>query len=1028
MKKVIVLLFLSMLLLPGSGAVKKRVRQLKPIKPESVSIDWMLHKHVQRVLRQDGSLILPVDWPVTNYMDRVVMTGTDALTSGYYYFRLRDEDSAAQIFDQNGNLIRVIAPNRPNAEYMLADLFGFELNEDTPEYLKLSHVTSKWRVFNSKEEDEAYGPTEEELEAASYLAMRMRVSRLADAPNVVTTLQCTAHSVNDRVMESVYEWPSTMTFAGNKLDIFVSSGLETPRWYLFDTLDVAGLNAVTTTVNGVLIPGWHASIPLTHESTCFATTNIVEDAFELGTYSTNIYWNCDCRSTPETPGFNRAAEHSDSDGDGLSDYEERWQYDTDPENWDSDDDGIADGDEVDYGLNPNENSALVDSDNDNLSDADECRYGTDMYNPDTDGDGVNDGVEVSLGLDPNNEDSDDDGLRDGDELLIGTDPNNPDSDDDWLLDGQEVGLFIATPFVSRSTGLATYNTSPLNPDSDNDGMKDGWEAENGLDPTSDTDVTQDDDNDFVSAYHEYVNGTDPHNPDTDYDGVSDYWEIHNGDDPLAWEDSEEDDSVWFSVIGNTPEGQNNTINQAITIPPHTKCLVAVYVSTDEVQDYMYYGGDSFLGNDYVEWNVSATGARSANNPTMTGSMNINDCFTEFISAGNNRAHNITSGASILKDVAVFEAKNNPTVLNLSASVGNRNDSANSTRIDIAEFRIRVAQRNYPDTKGSRYGTTDMGGARKLVYISDANQDWPANQGDFPCGIAYITGQPAAPDLRACITGLERWNRVEWWAELQSERTKRESVDNRDMEGRHVVLNGEMPFNITQDFLNGEIVGGTVTLHAKVDNRFEVPPYTFKIRGKNPKDDDVLACISSVVSSEFQGYASMMAKHESFGYECGYSQFNAGGDFKELPNWGYPDGWGIAQIDYSSEDPPMTASTAEVYNWRANINSMANILNNKLIRYNHTIDYFRDKCLRENPRLWREPTNVSTNVNGTVVSAKQWSIMTLYNGAAGCGENIEVDGVESGTPIFFNKGRWELRDNIRNYVPNVLKTSREAIQD
>lgn len=1027
MRKSIVLILLSLLLQPSLGAVKRKVRQLKPIKPESVSIDWMLHKHVQRVLRQDGSLILPVDHPVTNYMDRVVMTGTDALTSGYYYFRLRDEDSAAQIFDQNGNLIRVIAPNRPNAEYMLADLFGFELNEDTPEYLKLSHVTSKWRVFNSKEEDEAYGPTEEELEAASYLAMRMRVSRLADAPNVVTTLQCTAHSVNNRVMESVYEWPSTMTFAGNKLDIFVSSGLETPRWYLFDTLDVAGLNAVTTTVNGVLIPGWHASVPLTHESTCFATTNIVEDAFELGSYSTNIYWNCDCRSTPETPGFNRAAEHIDSDGDGLSDYEERWQYDTDPENWDSDGDGIADGDEVDYGLNPNENSALVDSDNDDLSDADECRYGTDMYNPDTDGDGVNDGVEVSLGLDPNNEDSDDDGLRDGDELLIGTDPNNPDSDDDWLLDGQEVGLFVAAPLIGRSSSLSTYMTSPLNPDSDDDGMKDGWEVENAFDPTSSVDRTLDADNDFVSNIVEYINGTDPHNPDTDYDGVSDYWEIHNGDDPLVWETTDNDDSVWVSVTGDTPCGQNHTVNSSVTIPAHTKCLVAVYVGTDEVQDYMYYGDDGFWGNDYLEWYVSATGTRSVNNPTLSGSMNINENFADFIAAGDNRVRNVSSGACILKDVAVFEAKESPVPLSIHAAAGNRDVSGSCSRVDIAVCYIRVAQRNYPNTKGSRNGTTDMGGAGKLVYIADKNQDWPVDLGDFPCSIAYITGQPAAPDLRAYVKGISRWNQVEWWAELESERTERGTVDNRNMDGRHVVLDGETPFNITQHLLDGEIVGGNVYVHAKIDNRYNLY-YAFKIRGKNPKDADVVTYINETVGIEFSDYAWKMAKHESFGYGCSYSQFNAGGPYRELPNLGSPQGWGIAQIDYSAERPERVASTAEVYDWHANVNSMNTILNQKLTRYNDTITYFRNRCNQEMPSQWREPTNVSTNIAGTVVSAKQWSIMTLYNGAAGCGENIVINGVTNATPIYFRRGRWELRDNVRSYVPNVLRTQVEAVQD
>ncbi|MCQ2367576.1 MAG: hypothetical protein MJ109_00980 [Kiritimatiellae bacterium] len=386
MIKYIAIILLSVIALPCTGMEERRARQLKPVKPESVSIQWMLNKHVKRVLRQDGSLILPVDWPITNYVDRVVMTGPDALTSGYYYLRLRDEDGAAQFFNEEGELVRMIPAETQNAATMLADLFDFELNEDTPEYLKLSHVTTKWLVFNSIAEDEAYGPSNEEIEANAYLARRMRAARLADTPNVVTTLQYTAHRVDDRVMESVAEWPSTMTIPGNKLDVFVSSGLETSKWYLYDSIDVTGLNAITTTVNGVQIPGWHEAIPLTHLSDCFATTNVVEDAFELGTYYTNVYWNCTCKATPETPGFERLADCMDSDGDGLSDYEERWQYETDPDNWDSDGDGILDGEEIRYNFNPNSADADRDTDGDGIPDIEEHEAGTDPELPDMEDD------------------------------------------------------------------------------------------------------------------------------------------------------------------------------------------------------------------------------------------------------------------------------------------------------------------------------------------------------------------------------------------------------------------------------------------------------------------------------------------------------------------------------------------------------------------------------------------------------------------------------------------------------------------
>ncbi|KKN82683.1 hypothetical protein LCGC14_0306410, partial [marine sediment metagenome] len=91
---------------------------------------------------------------------------------------------------------------------------------------------------------------------------------------------------------------------------------------------------------------------------------------------------------------------TDSDGDGLNDYQEA-DYGTDINNYDSDFDGISDLDEVNNGLNPlDATDAAADADNDGLSNSDELLFGTDINNADTDGDGVSDGDEVNNGLNP----------------------------------------------------------------------------------------------------------------------------------------------------------------------------------------------------------------------------------------------------------------------------------------------------------------------------------------------------------------------------------------------------------------------------------------------------------------------------------------------------------------------------------------------------------------------------------------------------------------------------------------------------
>ncbi len=207
----------------------------------------------------------------------------------------------------------------------------------------------------------------------------------------------------------------------------------------------------------------------------------------------------------------------DTDSDGLTDYEEVEIYKTHPNKPDTDGDGIWDGVEVKNRTNPN----TGDTDKDRLLDIDEIKFGTDINKPDTDGDGMSDFDETRNGFDPLEAgqilaDTDDDGLLDIDEIFYFTDRFSPDTDDDGMNDKEEVDNL----------------TNPLGEgdmDFDDDGISDKDEEKYNINPSK-----FDSDDDGLTDYEEiFTYKTDPNNRDCDDDGYLDGEEVKNGYNPLG---------------------------------------------------------------------------------------------------------------------------------------------------------------------------------------------------------------------------------------------------------------------------------------------------------------------------------------------------------------------------------------------------------------------------------------------------------------------------------------------------------------
>ncbi|MDD5341233.1 MAG: L,D-transpeptidase family protein [Patescibacteria group bacterium] len=104
-----------------------------------------------------------------------------------------------------------------------------------------------------------------------------------------------------------------------------------------------------------------------------------------------------------SPSVTSAQGNVDSDGDGLSNYEEQNIYFTNWQTPDTDGDGVNDGQEIKNGdspLWPKLKMNEADTDQDGLNDAWEIKLGSNLLKSDTDNDGYSDGQEVNAGYSP----------------------------------------------------------------------------------------------------------------------------------------------------------------------------------------------------------------------------------------------------------------------------------------------------------------------------------------------------------------------------------------------------------------------------------------------------------------------------------------------------------------------------------------------------------------------------------------------------------------------------------------------------
>ena len=149
---------------------------------------------------------------------------------------------------------------------------------------------------------------------------------------------------------------------------------------------------------------------------------------------------------------------------------------------------------------------------------------------DSDNDGMPDWWEIDFGLDP----------FDAADAALDSDMDGYDKNRNGLIEEEE----YFTNLMEFEMRLVVGNsTDPTSIDSDNDGMPDGWEIYYNLNPISDIDANEDNDNDGYDAngdktidsdeqltnLEEYLAGTSPWVNDTDADWMTDGWEVYWSD-------------------------------------------------------------------------------------------------------------------------------------------------------------------------------------------------------------------------------------------------------------------------------------------------------------------------------------------------------------------------------------------------------------------------------------------------------------------------------------------------------------------
>ena len=513
-----------------------------------------------------------------------------------------------------------------------------------------------------------------------------------------------------------------------------------------------------------------------------------------------------------------------------------------------------------------------------------------------------------------------------------------------------------------------------------------------------------------------------------------------GEDEEEWESPppDFDDGIdtgpaqWVTLTGDLDMGITKTLTTNLTVKPGQVYVLAVYVHSEEYPDWTQ---DASRFNDFLTWRVD-----HAVDLVTIGQILVNNRHGAWETAEANGVSAQGFFPAHLEDIRVITApfEKTPsgvpppteTDITVKLTAVNVADGTLPSTVIVGLWPLKLVQGNMPNLKG-QFNSTDMG-QRRLAEIGFGTN-----------AVAYITGDPEPPQLYAYLKDAPDHINVTWSMTIRSERTERNTLDNRDIPA--ATLAGDAMWNI-KAAMNNEIVGGKCTLTCRVEYAYANATYShanasFLIRGKNPKDANVTNFMNQAILPEFSGYAWAIAQHESRhpGTAWVFNQFNpqngkktvaakAGTPNKTAGQRPIDDGWGIGQITVTSFTSGFVP-TAVVWDWNVNIVYMNNILTGKRDTHtNHVARFERAYGAQTN---WQEPPALK-EMHGVQLPAEAWGVMIYYNGAstdAGM-PAISIPGYPHKfcAPWEFNPktGEWKFHTNKNNYEKLVADELRGLV--